>query len=269
MFTRRLTVSLLFLVLAVQSTAGQQIIVQPFLQQATSNSIWVVWETNQGSESRVDFGLTAFGLDQSQTGTAIPNVGGSIIHQVRLTGLEAKTRYFYRVRTGSAVSAVFDFRTPAESDSGYPVRFAAYSDSQFDGAKSEQTFGTGQPRNHSLCHAKLQPRFERSSRLCCYPRRPCFKRQHSFALDQSFFWPSTEFVSPCTALPGSRQSRSRQPDLFSLLQPAHQWDTGLSRALVLSRLWQCQDHWTGFQFGVSPADSIELVELSVAGNRNE
>ena len=125
---------LLLLLLPLHPTFAQQIIVQPFLQQATSHSIWVVWETNQGSESRVDFGQTVFDLDQSQTGSAIPNVAGSIIHQVRLTGLQPETRYFYRVRTGAATSDIFDFRTPAESEAGYPVRFAAYSDSQFDGA---------------------------------------------------------------------------------------------------------------------------------------
>ena len=114
--------------------AGQQFMVEPFLQQATAKSIWVVWETNSGNESRVEFGLSPFTLTETAAGSAIPNVGGSIIHQTRLTGLQPQTRYYYRVKTGPAVSEVFDFKTPAPSDSGYPVRFAVYSDSQIDGA---------------------------------------------------------------------------------------------------------------------------------------
>lgn len=127
----RFVTVVLFLIL-VPGLYGQQIIVQPFLQQATANSIWIVWETNQGTESLVEFGASAFALNQSETGAAISNVGSSVIHQVKLTGLQPQTRYYYRVKTGAASSEIFDFRTPPPSDSGYPVRFAAYSDSQFD-----------------------------------------------------------------------------------------------------------------------------------------
>ena len=112
--------------------AFQEMIVEPFLQQATSSSIWVVWETDEDSETRVEYGLTD-ALGSEQVGAAIPNVGSSIIHQAKLTDLLPETKYYYRVVTGAAVSGVFDFKTPAKSTSGYPLRFAAYSDAQIDG----------------------------------------------------------------------------------------------------------------------------------------
>ena len=73
---------------------------------------------------RVEFGLSRFALVDVANGSSIPNVGSSIIHQTKLTGLQPETRYYYRVKTGNAVSEVFDFKSPANSNSGYPLRFA-------------------------------------------------------------------------------------------------------------------------------------------------
>ena len=71
---------------------SQQILVEPFLQQAVPTSIWVVWETDQGKESRVDYGLTS-SLGSTKIGAAIPKVESSIIHQAKLTGLSALNDY--------------------------------------------------------------------------------------------------------------------------------------------------------------------------------
>jgi len=105
--------------------------VGPFLQSATPTDIWVVWETDQGEESRVDYGVTP-ALGNTSTGVSIPSQGSARIHQTQLTGLVPDTTYHYQVITDTCLSDVFRFRTAALAESEASFRFVAYSDSQAD-----------------------------------------------------------------------------------------------------------------------------------------
>ena len=114
---------------------GQTVRVQPFLQQAEPTSIWVVWETTSGDQSRVLYGRTD-GLGSSVDGESIPSEGDARIHQTRVAGLEPDTTYFYRARTGAAISELHKFRTPPSSSDESPSRFVVFSDTQRDGANN-------------------------------------------------------------------------------------------------------------------------------------
>ena len=133
--------AVLLVVLINMTTTGncQEFVVLPFLQQATPTSIWIVWETDDGNESRVDYGLTV-SLGSTKNGAAIPNVGSSIIHQTKLTELIPGATYYYRVTTGDAVSGIRRFQTPDDPALELPFRFAAYSDSQIDGGNPNKHF---------------------------------------------------------------------------------------------------------------------------------
>ena len=74
-------------------------LVQPYLQSATPEGVWILWETATGNESTVEFG-TSSGLGQTASGSYIVGGNNSRIHEVNLSGLEPDTRYFYRVYTG-------------------------------------------------------------------------------------------------------------------------------------------------------------------------
>lgn len=108
-----------------------EIRVGPFLQQATPTSIWIVWETTFGDESRVDYGPLE-SLGSVANGFPGPGLEASRIHQTQLTGLAPDTTYFYRVTTGAAVSQIEHFRTPPLREAEKPFRFVAYSDNQRD-----------------------------------------------------------------------------------------------------------------------------------------
>jgi hypothetical protein len=81
----------------------------PFVANASTNSIQVVWRTPMAADSTVDFGT-----DQMM-GAHISDSALTTNHVLTLTGLLAGTEYFYRVRstagTTTAVSPVFSFRT--------------------------------------------------------------------------------------------------------------------------------------------------------------
>lgn len=110
---------------------GQTIKVKPYLQDATPTSTYINWETTDGTESTVEFGLTNT-LGSSASGTYITNSGFNKVHEVLLTGLTPATKYYYRVKTGTAISAIYTFKTPALASAEAPLRFVSMSDMQWD-----------------------------------------------------------------------------------------------------------------------------------------
>jgi len=130
----------IWIVLALLALSGaaraHEIVVEPYLQNASPDSIHVMWETDGGEETVVEWGATD-ALGQTTSGDAFTGFGASRHHHVELTGLSPATRYHYRVVTGDAVSAIYDFVTPAEQSAEAPFRVAAVSDSQRDGGNPD------------------------------------------------------------------------------------------------------------------------------------
>lgn len=114
-------------------TKAQVIKVQPYLQDALPDSIYILWETDSLDESIVEWGLTN-ALGNSTTGTANASNGAARIHEVKLEGLARFTTYYYRVKTGSAISQIFSFKTPPFASDNESFRIISMSDMQRDGA---------------------------------------------------------------------------------------------------------------------------------------
>ena len=112
--------------------AQQDLLVKPFLQDATPGSIIIKWETASGEESIVEYGETPR-LGKKAKGVAYPiTYSPSRIHEVKLEGLKRFTMYYYRVRTGKTVSDVYQFKTPPHARDGQSFRLTAMSDMQED-----------------------------------------------------------------------------------------------------------------------------------------
>jgi hypothetical protein len=127
--------SLLFLLLFcfLNFTQAQTIKVQPYLQDASPNSIFILWETDSVSESIVEWGLTN-ALGNTAIGMANSSVNDAKIHEVKIEGLTRFTKYFYRVKTGTAVSTIYSFKTPPFASDQESFRIVAMSDMQRDGS---------------------------------------------------------------------------------------------------------------------------------------
>lgn len=110
---------------------AQDFLVQPYLQTATPSSMWIVWETNRGDQSLVEYGLTAT-LGMQTMGTAQNSSLQARVHEVELTGLTPATKYYYRARTDSAASAIRHFVTPPEPLAEQSFSIVAVSDMQID-----------------------------------------------------------------------------------------------------------------------------------------
>jgi hypothetical protein len=91
----------------------------PFLQQVTTNSVFVCWTATRPEPGSVSFGPSQQ-LGQTR---ASPK---ALSHMVRLTGLSPGARYYYRVESGEAKTQVFDFLTAPKP--GTSFSFVVYGD---------------------------------------------------------------------------------------------------------------------------------------------
>jgi len=116
-------------------TSAQVRTIEPYLQSATPNDIWIMWETSSG-DGVVEWGASD-SLGEAASAETASLFGGSRLHTAHLTGLAPATRYFYRTVTGDDVSEIFDFITPPTNDSEAPTRLVAISDMQRDGGNPD------------------------------------------------------------------------------------------------------------------------------------
>jgi hypothetical protein len=110
---------------------AQTITIQPYLQDASPHSISILWETDSEEESIVEWGPTE-ALGNQTLGIAYPSSGDARVHEVQLENLERFTKYYYRVKTGPAVSDIFAFKTPPFASDHESFRMVAMSDMQKD-----------------------------------------------------------------------------------------------------------------------------------------
>tara|TARA_Y100001970_G_scaffold269934_1_gene363219 strand:+ start:1115 stop:3361 length:2247 start_codon:yes stop_codon:yes gene_type:complete len=110
-----------------------EVVVNPYLQSATPNSIKILWETDSESQTIVEWGTQPF-LTQNTSGFSFSNYENSKIHTVQLMNLTPNTRYYYRIVIGNyeSYSDLYDFITPPEPSSESSFRIIAMSDMQRD-----------------------------------------------------------------------------------------------------------------------------------------
>ena len=95
----------------------------PFVQNASSNSVDIIWKTPVAGDSTVEFGTTAV------LGNTVLDANPVTNHVVTLTNLVPGTAYHYRVTSSgggeTAISPVASFRT---LKSAGPITFVAFGD---------------------------------------------------------------------------------------------------------------------------------------------
>ncbi|MBN1341913.1 MAG: HEAT repeat domain-containing protein [Phycisphaerae bacterium] len=116
------TCMLLTLTTGLADALAVTLVKGPYLQNLTTDSVTVMWETDQPVAGRVEYGLGAK-LDRKT-----PSLGDREIQEVRLTGLQPETAYQYRITVGDATAGPFAFRTAVKPTS--PYRFAVYGDNR-------------------------------------------------------------------------------------------------------------------------------------------
>ncbi|MBI2174906.1 MAG: fibronectin type III domain-containing protein, partial [Candidatus Omnitrophica bacterium] len=103
-----------------------QVTRSPYLQQTVSDSAIIVWRTDTATDSWVQYG-TALG---SQTYTASSSILDTF-HQVKLTGLQSETIYYYSIGSTSGILAGgvdYVFTTAPTIGSATPLRIWVIGD---------------------------------------------------------------------------------------------------------------------------------------------
>jgi 3',5'-cyclic AMP phosphodiesterase CpdA len=107
-------------------------LVHPYLQDASPTGITIMWESSNGEESTIEYGVS-HKLGKKESGLAYDvNFSESRIHEVKITGLQRFTEYYYRVRTGKLVSDIYQFKTPPFASDHESFNLLAMSDMQKD-----------------------------------------------------------------------------------------------------------------------------------------
>ncbi len=105
----------------------KQLILVPYLQTPTANSIYICWHDSISTFSKVEYGTTP-SLGTSATGTSEIIADPYIWHTVKLVGLLPDTEYYYKLISGSGLSKIYSFKTlPTQGYTG-KIRFLLVSD---------------------------------------------------------------------------------------------------------------------------------------------
>ena len=137
---KKLLSVVLFLSLSIVGFT-QTMLVQPYIQNTDSTSVIISWETDNNSESLLEWGLSNT-LGMTSNGTSLSGGTTAIVHEVLLSGLQPDTRYFYKVITGVAESDTFSFKTFPSRSSNPVIRIVAISDCQFDSNEPTKLYET-------------------------------------------------------------------------------------------------------------------------------
>ncbi len=111
--------------------APKQLILVPYLQSPTSNSIFINWHDSSSTITKVEYGTTpSLGLTENGTSEVIYNP--YIWHTVKLTGLQPGTEYFYKVISKSGSSSIYSFKTLPPPGYDGKIRILLLSDTHAD-----------------------------------------------------------------------------------------------------------------------------------------
>lgn len=111
----------------IEAPKSKQLILMPYLQEPSMNSVYVCWHDTLSSITKVEYGSTT-SLGQTQNGTNEIVQSPYRWHSVKLTGLQPNTEYFYKVVSGSGSSQIYSFRTFPDNNFDGKIRFLLLSD---------------------------------------------------------------------------------------------------------------------------------------------
>jgi hypothetical protein len=115
-------------VYTIQQTTTTQVLLTrgPYLQMASQSAVTLRWRTDLATDSKIEVGTSYGSYTLAATNPALTTE-----HEVRISGLNADTRYFYRFGSSSQIlqsSANNFFNTAPSSTSTKKVRVAAFGD---------------------------------------------------------------------------------------------------------------------------------------------
>ena len=116
-----------FILLFITSISFADIVMQPYLQAVSTNSIYVLVEATTSDTVTVNYGLTiSYGsIAKTESYLATDNSPVTYVHRIRLFNLQANTHYYYNAVHGSSTSSGSSFWTAVLSGTNYKFAWMA------------------------------------------------------------------------------------------------------------------------------------------------
>ena len=100
----------------------------PYLQGQGASTMTICWHDIAQTGTKVKFGTDSSSLSLEMSGTNELISDPYRWHTVKLTGLQANTRYFYRVVSGDGESVIYSFKTLPDQNYTGKMRFVILGD---------------------------------------------------------------------------------------------------------------------------------------------
>lgn len=118
---------LLFILFFISGFSYSAIVMTPYLQALTSNSVYVLVECTTSDPVTVNYGITSgFGSSAVTSVTSPTSGGNTYIHKIKLINLTANTVYYYQAVQGTSTSTITTFRSAVLPGTNY--RFCVMGD---------------------------------------------------------------------------------------------------------------------------------------------
>jgi predicted phosphodiesterase len=118
---------LIFLLLSVTIALQAKILMTPYLQAVTTNSVYVLVECDSRDTVWVDYGRTA-AYGRTATASIVSTTNAKVptyVHKIQLTGLKANSAYYYKARQGKNQCDGSVFHTAVEAGTTFRLLFMA------------------------------------------------------------------------------------------------------------------------------------------------
>ncbi|TRZ71584.1 MAG: metallophosphoesterase family protein [Bacteroidetes bacterium] len=118
---------LIILLIAAAVASQAKILMTPYLQSVTTNSVYVMVECDTRDTVWVDYGRTAIYGRSAATSFIVPTLAKmpTYIHKIQLTGLKPNSAYYYQARQGTTQSDGSNFHTAVEPGTSFRLLFMA------------------------------------------------------------------------------------------------------------------------------------------------
>ena len=127
---------LINILLLLVKVTNADIVMSPYLQAVTTNSIYVMVECDNTSPVTVNYGTTtsygSVAVSESNQSTG----SSTYVHRIKLVGLNPNTVYYYQAVHGANTSSGASFRTAVNP--GTPFRFTWMADTRTGTATHDQ-----------------------------------------------------------------------------------------------------------------------------------
>ena len=126
----------LFVMTLLVKAVFADIVMSPYLQAVTTNSIYIMVECNTTANVTVNYGLTSSYGSSAVTESYQSTGSSTYVHRIKLSGLSANTVYYYQALHGASTSTGSSFHTAVNP--GTPFRFTWMADTRTGTATHDQ-----------------------------------------------------------------------------------------------------------------------------------